>query len=95
MNNLKEIAGKDTIEIIKQSEVSKKANLLGSEPFKRGLTLFEYNCETKEIYKAVFTEEYWNPITKTGKRKVVVNPNCVYKQFLNEKSARKGFGKLF
>ena len=86
---------KDTIEIVKQTQVSKKANLLGSEAFKRGLTLFEYNCETKVILKAKFTEEYWNHITKTGKRKVVVNPNCVYRQFLNEKSARKGFSKLF
>lgn len=86
---------KDVIEIVKQSQIAKKANLLGSEPYKRGLTLFEYNCETKVIKKAQYSENYWNPITKTGTKKVLVSPNCVYRQFLNIKNAKKGFAKLF
>lgn len=82
----------DLIEI--QQQKRKGLTLIGSQLYKKGLTLYEINLSTKAIKIAEYSENYWNPIEKKGTRKLNVNANCVYRQFLNMKNAQKFASKI-
>jgi hypothetical protein len=82
----------DLIEI--QQQKRRGLTLIGSQLYKKGLTLYEINLSTKEIKVAEYSENYWNPIEKKGTRKLNVNPNCVYRQFLNLKNCQRFVAKM-
>lgn len=83
------ITESDTIEIVKQQQERSQLTLIGSQIKVKGLTLFQINIGTKEITKAEYSENYWNPIEKKGTRKLIVKPNCIYRQFLNLKNVER------
>ena len=83
----------DSIEIVKQQNLKKGLVLLGSVQYVKGLTLFQVNLITKEVAPAEYSESYWNPIEKKGTRKLIVVKNCIYRQFLNKKSATRWVDK--
>lgn len=84
-----EIVKKQEIEIVKKQEIAKNILPLFSQTYNKGHTLFEFNVHTKEIAKAMYSENYWNPIEKVGTRKIIIKPNCIYRQFLNITNAKK------
>ena len=90
MTNLDiELGYKPSIHIVKQQETSKGLLPLFSQTYNRGHVLFEINTYSREIEKAVYSQNYWNPIKQVGTRKVLIKPNCIYRQFLNITNARK------
>lgn len=82
---------KDAIEIIDQKQIKKK--LIGSQRRIPGLTLWQFNFETKELTKAAFKKvELRLSFKKTDLEKryqVVIEENCTYLQALNLKNAKK------
>lgn len=94
MNNLDlQLINKASIEIVKQHEVAKNVLPLFSQNYNKGHTLFQINTYSKEVEVAVYSENYWNPIEKVGTRKIMIKPNCIYRQFLNITNARKWVSK--
>lgn len=56
----------------------------------RGHTLFEINCTTGQINKAEFEEINAN-FSGEVRKKIIINPNCLYISCLNKKSAKKKY----
>ena len=76
---------------IEQTIPDESQKLVGSiQPFK-GHTLFEINCTTGIIDIAKFEEINASFQTGAVKRKVIVNPNCLYVSCLNKKGAAKKY----
>ena len=86
---------KEKIDNIKETNVEKQKTLIDRIMHKKGLTLFEYNLETKKVSKAEYDKKFWDPINKKGISELIVKKGYVYREFLNLKNAEKGFKKLY
>lgn len=87
-----EVKHKEPTENIRKAEVKEKMTFLGSMKMIKGLTLFEMDCKTGMIRKAVFEESI---IEFSGKktRKLIFNPKAMYVQAVNVKNAKRKFEK--
>lgn len=90
----------DKIEIQTQEQEKKHVKLIGSQIAVKGLTLWEYNVKTKEIKEAEFQKQDLvltsldiNEINRQFRTKVLVKPDCVYRQALNKKNLIKKLKK--
>ena len=86
---------KEKIDNIKETNIEKQKTLIDQIMHIKGLTLFEYNLETKKVSKAEYNKKFWDPIQKKGISELIVKPGHVYKEFLNFKNAEKGFKKIY
>jgi hypothetical protein len=72
----------------------KAKHLSGSVVHIRGLTLFECDPKNKTVTPAKYREiviiEDGKPVTH---KQVIMNPGCLYREFLNLKNAIKKFSK--
>jgi len=84
------------IQIVEEKQQRKEIKLIGQQRKIPGLTLWEFDRNTKEIKKAEYKKQ--DVILRTLKvasddtvksNKVVVNENCFYIQALNKKNAIK------
>lgn len=89
----------DKIEIVKEVEVKKGIQLIGSFKPKKGHTLFEVNMVTGEVKKAEYevdTAIHFNKakaIKQAGTRsKVIVKENCTYHAALNVQNLFRKLG---
>lgn len=84
------------VEIKAEAEQKKEIKLVGQQRKVPGLTLWEYNENTKELKKAKFQKVNvmihglgMSPESIKNTHKVVVNENCIYFQALNENNAKR------
>jgi len=82
---------RDMAKIECQQQKKHELTLIGSQRRVRGLTLFSFNTETKEIKKAEidYCKDYiyYHPyLYKEGRDRVIVEKNCIYRQALNTKN---------
>ena len=82
----------EKIEIVIQKEVKKELKLIGSQRKISGLTLWQFNENTKELTKARFKESSY-VIGGGIKLSVITEENCIYFQALNRKNALKKINK--
>lgn len=83
----KDQMSKDEIEILQQKQHEFK--LIGRQRKIPGHTLFSFNLKTKEIKVAPveFSKDVdFRTREAINKPKVVVEPNCIYRQALNKKN---------
>lgn len=86
---------KEVIENVKQVNVTKRHELLGSVKPQKNHILFQYNWETEELTRASFTEleplKFEDAVSGASKKRrtVVIEPGCTYASALNEKNALK------
>lgn len=88
------------VEIKAEAEQKKEIKLIGQQRKVPGLTLWEYNENTKELTKAKFQKVNvmihglgMSPESITNTHKVIVNENCVYFQALNRANALRKISK--
>jgi hypothetical protein len=89
-----EIAETDKILDVRQVEVDKKLNFIGTIVPQRGHTLFEVNLKTSKIDLAVFEiiDISFDDASKEKflkKRKLIQKPDCLYISALNVKNVYK------
>lgn len=84
---------KETIEIVDQKQVKKEIKLIGSQRRIPGLTLWQYNENSKELTKAEYKKvDHKLNFDNTALEKryaVSIQENCIYFQALNRKNAIK------
>jgi hypothetical protein len=83
----------DSHKQIKQAEIKKQHNLLGSFKKIRGLTLFQMDVTTGKISKAKFEQRTVEYVGQKKRNKLIAEENCLYVQALNFKNAKKKFTK--
>lgn len=90
---------KDEVKEVRQAAETIELKKLGSLKTKKGHKLWEFNGKTGEIKIAVTEEVPHNPFAKSvngftegPKKKIVVNPDCVYVSALNIENAVKKLG---
>lgn len=92
MENLS-IIPKDQTEISRPKHTEKEMKLIGSQRKIPGLTLWEFNVQTRILSKAVYKSIDFEYSTSNGfnqkKLTVSINENCIYFQALNQKNATK------
>ena len=103
MKELEPILNSDKLEqqeIVAEQEKKKEIKLIGRQRKVRGLTLWEYNENTKVLDRAKFKQDtirYTNDPEvmkrRVAHKKVNVNDSCVYEQALNRKNAIKQLRK--
>ena len=79
---------KDKIEIVSQVQQKKQIKLIGSQRLIPGLTLWEFNTETKSLNKAKFKQTNYS-LNGSKTHQVIIQDNCIYIQALNMKNALK------
>lgn len=91
-----EIVSKDTVKKVYQKQIIEK-QLLGQLKPEPGHSVFEFNIDTSEVSKIVFTPNSTITFEKNGKVKnkhIDVKPNCFYITALNIKNAKKKLRKI-
>ena len=85
---------KDTIKIHAESEKKKEIKFLGSQRKIKGLKLWEFNLDTKELKEAEYKKERMVlpglkalPNKKAIRRQVEIKENGIYIQALNRENA--------
>lgn len=87
---------KEEIKEVREIQQESKQEYIGSITPHKGHTLFEINLDTKGICEATFEEQEveFNPnggVIGSTRKKVVMNPNCIYISALNKNNAVKKF----
>lgn len=80
----------DKLQVVQQIPDESKKLIDSIVPYK-GHTLFEINCTTGEINVATYEEITANFTTGGVRKKVIIQPNCLYISCLNKKSAAKKY----
>jgi len=97
---MNEFDGKPAPESIEIKEEAKKTKLLGQMVSQRGLTLFEYNTESKSLEEAKFKTTILEGGHFKNKSKNIIHKileqkqGCIYFQALNRKNALKKLDRL-
>ena len=76
---------------VEQTIPDESQKLIASVSPYKGHTLFEINCTTGTITPAKYKEVNASFQTGAVKKKIIVNPNCLYISCLNKKSAAKKY----
>ena len=79
---------KDKIEIVSQVQQKKQIKFIGSQRSIPGLTLWQFNTETKSLNKAKFKQTNYT-LNGSKRSQVIIEDNCIYFQALNMKNALK------
>lgn len=77
---------KDKVEIVSQVQQKKQLKLIGSQRIITGLTLWQFNTQTKVLTKAKIKQTNFN-LNGSKRHQVVIEDNCIYFQALNKKNA--------
>lgn len=98
VNKLEQTFGNhEGVRIEAEAKQQKEYHYIGSVLRRKGLTLYEFNTETKELKKADVQRKV-NVDFATGetvyKSEVTYRQGCIYVQALNEKNARKRILKM-
>ena len=84
-------------EIEAQQKKQHELKLIGHQKKIAGLTLFSYNLRTGEVKIAPTSREVvvdLKTLKPVKKEKIVIEPNCIYRQALNRKNFIKKLHKL-
>jgi hypothetical protein len=89
-----------TSEIVAKKEQKKEDQKVTTIKPHKGHTLYEFNIDTKELVEATFEKtdvEYVAVINKhnIARRKVIMQPGCIYVSSLNKKNAMKKLNKSY
>lgn len=89
------------VDITAEKQQKKEIKLIGQQRKIPGLSLWEYNEETKELKPAQFKKQDFeitslsqSPESFNISNKVVVNEHCIYFQALNRKNAERKLAGL-
>ncbi len=90
MNEFDELIKEDKISIVKQKEIKKETNFLGSLILHKGQKLWELDLQTLDISIVNKTENIVD-IKGIIHRKYIVKDNCWYAIAINKQNAQRKF----
>lgn len=76
----------DKVEIVSQVQQKKQLKPIGSQRLIHGLTLWQFNTESKVLTKAKIKQTNFK-VDGSKRHQVVIEDNCIYFQALNKKNA--------